>query len=251
MHSTQQVSQKSSSRARSDTFKASMDLFAQMCSTESDTIYFVQKTVDALGFHKRRFYDVINVLDVLGVVRKLNSESFKWIGFANLKDRIFEICQRRGAFDLKKSLSEIIPSNDAISISKFTEYFLVCFMALDQKYLDIKEISAFLCRSNDRTKTSLCKLYQIAQILDAIGIITKTERTSELCINDEYFFSPRAYCKESTSEPSLYSLLSRPVENQFIAGDPIYKRNVEYQMNDPYRAGHTRSFKSVSSYHYY
>ena len=240
-----------SQRNRSDTFKASIDLFAQMCSTDSDAIYFVQKTVGALGFHKRRFYDVVNVLDVLGVVRKLDSESFKWIGFDGIRERIFEICTLRGAFDLNKSLSDIIPSNDAISISKFTEYFLVCFMALDQRYLDIKEISAFLCRSNDRGKTSLCKLYQIAQILDAIGIITKTERTSELCINDEYFFSPRIYAKESFPEPSLYSMLSRPVEQEFIPNDPIFKRNIEYQMDDPYRAGHTRSFKPLSSLRYY
>ena len=249
--STSLHSSQNKQRARSDTFKVSMDLFAQMCSTDSNAIYFVQKTVDALGFHKRRFYDVVNVLDVIGVVRKLDSESFKWIGFHGLKDRIYEIAKNRGVFDMKKTLSEIIPSNDSISISKFTEYFLVCFMALDQKYLDIKEISAFLSRNNDRGKTSLCKLYQIAQIFDAIGIITKTERTSEICLNDEYFFSPRHNPKEKVMEPDLFQLLSRPVNHGYIAADPIYKRNVEYQMGDPYRAGHSRSLRPVLQSHYY
>jgi hypothetical protein len=64
---------------------------------------------------------------------------------------------------------------------------LFCFLALHIRTLRIQQISRYLSRKTGRHKLTLCKLYQIAHILEASGIVVLSDAPGNLSIVDHYW----------------------------------------------------------------
>lgn len=212
---------------KNNNFKTSILKLIETCNKDTTEHYDMFKVASNLNFHKRRFYDVINVLEVIGVCVKLDTDTFLWNGLGNIRDTIHKIAYTNGAFSKDESLAKIIPNEECISIGKVTEHFILCFIALQEQCLNIKKVSFFLSRDNCRAKTTLCKLYQITHVFESMGIITKTENTSEFRLADEYFISPEETSKQPDSPYSIDALLNR--KYSFSQSDIIRKRKLEFQ----------------------
>ena len=214
-------------KPRSESFKASTDLLFQRCSRDCSAIYDLHKTANYIGFHKRRFYDVIHVLDALGCCDKLDADSFKFNGLSCVKGKILQMCQDFDVFNPDKSLSEVLPPEDCTSITDYTKVIILCFVAMGIDSLDIKQLSYYLTRNGGRNKTVLCKLYQISQILDAIGIITKTNNISEIYLNERYRVPLVSHVPKEDGFMSVVNLLSRTKNYTFPF---VLHRRKEFQM---------------------
>ena len=187
------------------TFKTTLVSFKDYCNSKQDKIISIAKICTKFGFQRRRFYDVINVLEIVGVAHKINSENFQWNGLSqvSVRNHIFEICNNNefNVFDKSRTLYQIFSTNEdnfeskyssenaIVGISNITRYFLVAFIALNKKTLDVKELSYILSKGNkSRQKTMLCKLYLVGNILESVGILYKKGKvTSEFSFVQEYF----------------------------------------------------------------
>ena len=229
-------SMKSQVSSSGDSFTLSMTSLFNQCSNSSQKNFEIYKLLTLHGFRRRRFYDVINVLETLGICNKVNSETLSWNGIDNAAISIDQLARRHGAYDKDKTLSDIIPCITTITITSMTEFFVISFIALERQNLDIKEIAAFISRANGREKTTLCKLYQIAQILQIAGIITKTEKKSQFRMCDDYFVQASNNF-QNVGCMEIKNLLSRPSFSVDL--DIIERRNAEFKT--------TRQISSSSS----
>jgi hypothetical protein len=85
------------------------------------------------------------------------------------------------------ALDAIIVSSTTVSISTLTVGFVLCFLVLRLRTLDIKQITRYLSHKTGKQKSTLCKLYQIAHILEAAGVITRSEVAGEIVIVEKFF----------------------------------------------------------------
>ena len=209
-----------------DTFSQATQKMIEHCSMDSNHIYNINSISNELGFHQRRFYDIINVLGTVGMVTKLDSFSIRWEGYGNIQKRIRELILKHRIYDKNSSLGDIIPGFSEISISCATELLLMSFFATTCQSIDIKKMALYMSRNSGRSKTLLCKLYQITQILDLVSIIRKTNNASEIVLADEYYFPNLP--PDNDSPMSIAKLLSKPVFNFYP--DKLYKnRYLEFQ----------------------
>lgn len=145
---------------------------------------------ETFHFQKRRLYDVINVFDIVGICVKLNLETIEWCGLKNVVNK-FEAIRKQYNICENQIPDNTIISDDCISITQLTLSFIKCILSLKIPCFDIRQISMFLSRSNNRFKTTLCKLYQISHILESAGIIEKTPLPGELILSKHYMVRPK------------------------------------------------------------
>ena len=208
-------------------FKKCTLQFLDKCSkSQSNETHSITTTSLTFGSQRRRFYDVLSILESLGVCSKVNSDSFIWNGFSKVKDVIYELAKKRGVFDEKKDLNSIISSEGCISIPRLSEDFILCFLSLETNTLNIISVSEFMSRNNHRNKTTRCKLYQVACILELIGLIHKTNNQSEFVLDGKYFISATLQMATTETNPSSFeNLLNRAVPSII---NPIIKQRREY-----------------------
>jgi hypothetical protein len=88
--------------------------------------------------------------------------------------------------NLEIPLSVLFPQDNCVSFTTLTMALLMMFPAIGTDRLNLKDVSAFFSRDTQRYKTTICKLYQIKLILCGLGILQKTETTSEVKIIQPY-----------------------------------------------------------------
>jgi hypothetical protein len=129
---------------------------------------------------RRRFYDVINVFLALGCATRGGFEELVWHGRSRIFTELREAKARLGIDNYALPLSQIFPPESCVSITSLTSGFLLLFAAVQTETLDLRKVSAFFARETDRYKSTLCKMYQIALILGALGITERTENQCEV-----------------------------------------------------------------------
>ncbi|OHS94353.1 hypothetical protein TRFO_11216 [Tritrichomonas foetus] len=157
-----------------DNFSQAIHKFILEAEDKPEKEFNVNSVCKAYDFQRRRFYDVINVLEAIGLCSKLNSETVKWNGISNVPKTLESIQKELKVNSPTATLEEIFQNNHCIGISNLTISFILCYLVMRVPMLDIKHVAMFLSRSNKRYKTTLCKLYQITHILEAAGIITRS-----------------------------------------------------------------------------
>ena len=197
-----------------DHFKTSIKLFIQYAEYVHFNTCMLSFISKKFNLQKRRLYDMVNVLKAVGCCKKASTNCLCWLGLANIKCVLVEMKEKAK----KLSIDVLFPDEKSISIIGLTSSFMLLFFVKNTNTLSLKESASFLSRKNGRYKTTVCKLYQIAYILDAIGVIMKSSaKSGEFILADCYF-----YCEEET-EPtietidtnkitSLYHLLNRPIK---------------------------------------
>ena len=206
-----------------ENFSLTIKHFIEYAENRPSQSYSITTICNEFGFQRRRFYDVINVLEITGCCKRINVDTITWFGRQNVHRTLFELV-RISQNNLKSSLSNILPKEKIITISHLTKVYLLIFSILNQKQLDIRATAQVIAKENGRFKTTLCKLYQITHILCAAGILAKSDIPSIVYMNDEYFV-PTTKSDTLQSFPSLHNqkvpdtlkienLLSSPFQNQ-------------------------------------
>jgi hypothetical protein len=118
--------------------------------------------------------------------------------------------RRAGVASPNAKLNGIIGTKALASIAKLTVGFLLCFFALRIQRLCIKKTSRVLTRGGQRWKSTLCKLYQVAHILEAAGILERCDTDGEVSLINRYFVPIEIQVAENGVSPfGLDSILNR------------------------------------------
>ena len=170
----------------------------------------ITKICDDFRFQRRRFYDVVNVLETVGFCAKTNIDEIKWLGADNVIPTLKRLQTKFGINCPARKMEDIFVEERCISISNLTTVFMMMFFAMRQNGLDIKTMALYLSRHNGRFKTTQCKLYQISHILEAAGIITRGGFTGKSTIEEKFY----KFADEGDQRPmsilSIDMLLNRP-----------------------------------------
>jgi hypothetical protein len=196
------------------TFAASIRAFIADVESHSASECVVSHFIPKFGFQKRRLYDLLCVLCTLGCREKRSVDGLQWYGRARIASVLRKLQLDAGANSASSSLDFIIGSQHTVSISPLTVQFVLCFLALAMDTLDIRDISRYLARQSRRHKSTLCKLYQIAHILDASGIVSRTEVPRQLTIGPAFFVPVKIDCgcgdSRAAAAYSIEALLNHP-----------------------------------------
>jgi hypothetical protein len=171
---------------------------------------------------RRRLYDVINVFTAIGCSSRNGSDQVTWHGRAQSLPSILSACREAEIHNPEKSLSDLFPPGNCVGLSSMTLSFILMFAALRVEVIDLREASCFFSRNSGRYKTNLCKLYQVALILCAVGVIDRTQNVCEVKIQPP--FTELLNDQPSVSPLAIEKLLNRPL----ASGDVLARRKAEY-----------------------
>ena len=199
-------------------FRSSIIAFVHEAETNPKPSQFftIAQICSSFKLPRRRIYDVLNVLEAVGCMRKCNSETIEWLGLLHIVPEFRRLQEVHCANSADVPISRIVPTEICVSMGQLTASLILCFLALQVRTLGIKQVSYFVSRNNNRFKTTLCKMYQIVHILEAIGVIKREEsRQGEITLEDSFYcVSPIQLRGKSKDEPlSLETLLNRPVSD--------------------------------------
>ncbi|OHT04677.1 hypothetical protein TRFO_27756 [Tritrichomonas foetus] len=210
------MEEKAKKKLQTEQFSQSISNFVARAEERNDKLYTLDQLSNTYKIQRRRIYDVLNVMEAIGACQRTVSDSIIWLGLDNVRSLLFKLQKENGVNQADNPIVMIVPNNVCISMGQLTQSLLLCFLSLQTKSLDIKQVSYFLSRTNNRYKTTLCKLYQITHILEAIGIISHKNKVGEVCINDSFFaVIPISHTVEiqGHSPYSIESLLNRPLSD--------------------------------------
>jgi hypothetical protein len=132
-------------------------------------------------------HDVTCVLTVIGACEKISSDTVRWVGLSRVPAHLRAL-QTDARVDIPDtSLDAIIGSCEVISISSLTVRFLLCLLLLRMPTMDIQKVSRYPSRKTKRYKSTLCKAYQIAHILEAASVLKRSAVAGEVTLEGEFF----------------------------------------------------------------
>lgn len=176
---------------------------------EKTNVFKLSKICEEFNFQRRRFYDVINVFEVIGCCQHDTVDTITWLGKDNIMKTLQHLAISHGVMNPQVKLKEIIPKEKCDTIGKITQLYIMLFVAMRRQTLNIRHIAIYIARGKNVLKTILCKLYQISFILTAASIIEKTDTPSEIRMCDAYYDyiiqNGERFCKYSVD-----SLLVKP-----------------------------------------
>jgi hypothetical protein len=210
-----------------ETFRNSIQAFVRLGESNPPSEYAINRLLCEFGFQKRRLYDVTSVLAAIGCCRKISVDSIFWAGLAKVPPALTKLQRDAGADTPVHELDHVIRSQATVSIARLTVSFMLCFLVLREPTLDIKVVSRYLSRKTGRDKSTLCKLYQIAHILEASGVLTRCFVPGQLRIVDRFFvpIGTRAIDPKQTNPFAIDSLLNRVQPSDDAV---IQKRRTEF-----------------------
>ena len=199
-------------RDTSDRFAESIKRFIQSAESSGKQSYHFSVLIAQFKIQRRRIYDFLNVIEATGCCVRSIPETISWLGFDNITATLNSYQIKYKVNQAYLPLSKIVPIEICISLNTLTITLLVCFHALQIKCLDVKELAHFISRDNGRYKTTLCKLYQIIHILEAMGIILKKVKIGEIWIADQYYNPlPLTTTTELVNPFSIDGLINRHI----------------------------------------
>jgi hypothetical protein len=170
-----------------DTFRASIQAFVTDGESHPGFEYHFSHLLTQFSFQRRRLYDALCVLSVVGCCEKRLVDSVLWLGLTRIPIAFQNLQLDVGAHLSTSTLDSIIGSNDIVGISALTSQLVLCFLVLRMDTLDIRHIGRYLSRQTLRHKSTLCKLYQITHILEAAGIVRRSRIPSQLRMAAAFF----------------------------------------------------------------
>jgi hypothetical protein len=132
-------------------------------------------------------YDVIGVLSAVGCCRRSSGDGSVWCGLSRVCPTFTKLQRDVRANCPETTLNQIVGCQTDVSISGLSVAFVLCFLGLHQSKLDIKHVSRYLSRESGREKSTLCKLYQIAHILEAAGVLERSAVPREVKMVERFF----------------------------------------------------------------
>jgi hypothetical protein len=169
------------------TFRNSIQAFLKHVEANVPQKYSISNLLATFQLQKRRMYDVTSVFTVVGSCERISVDIIRWIGLSMIPFAFRRMQLEAGVGSPDLSLDAIIGSCDSVSISSLTVQFLLCFLTLRMPTLDIRKISRYLSRKHSQCKSTLCKLYQIAHILEAAEILSRSNSPGHVTLTARFF----------------------------------------------------------------
>jgi hypothetical protein len=205
-----------------ESFRTSIQAFIRFVESHPPTDYSIIFILRDFGFQRRRMYDVMSVLCAIGCCQRNTGDTLTWTGLSSVPATFHKLQKEAHADSADPTLNEIVGCQTDVSISGLTAAFILCFLALRRPKLDIKHVSQYLARQSGRQKSILCKLYQIAHILEAAGVLERSAVPREVGIAKR-FFAPIEFGEESP-----YSLDALLVHAESVKERVVKKRVEEF-----------------------
>ena len=175
---------------------------------ESDaTVFAISSLSRQFKIKRRRLYDIINIFEAIGFCKKTDLDTLVWTGRQNLEEVIREIGSDPIIYNPSYKLEDIFPCPCSVGVSSLATCFLKMFFALSTSFVDLRLVSQFLSRDTMRYRTTLCKMYQIAYVLTAIDVTSRTAQVGIVALNKPYSDAIQQGCDPDPT--SLLSLLNR------------------------------------------
>jgi len=143
---------------------------------ETSTSISIDSAASILSVERRRIYDVLNILESIGIVSRKQKNMYYWHGFSDLPKT------------LRKLQSEA-PSAGK-SLGKLAQAFLKVFLNGNAMILSLDFIIQTLYKK-DTTKTKGRRLYDITNIFTHLGLIVKVSGGKKPTFAWSYHMSPR------------------------------------------------------------
>jgi hypothetical protein len=159
---------------------------------------------------RRRLYDVINVLIGLGCASRQGIDGLLWYGRQRIVTELRAGKARLGVDNYAIPLSTLFPCEEPADLITLTSALLLLFVAMKTDTLDLRKVSAFCSRGTGGYKSTLCKLYQIALILSALGITEKRDLPCEITLLSPFTQLLRDDADENPL--AIANLLNRPFD---------------------------------------
>jgi hypothetical protein len=147
----------------------------------------ISRLLTDFQFQKRRLYDVTSVLSAMGCCERRSNDYLHWFGLSQIPIVFRRLQLDANANCPEANLDSIIGGLEAVAIAPLTVQVVMCFLALHLETIDIRQVSRYLSRATRRHKSTLCKVYQIAHILEAAEIIRRSGSPGQVSIAPQYF----------------------------------------------------------------
>lgn len=154
----------------------------------------------SLGIEKRRVYDIINVVASLKMAVRVCKDKYKWYGNQNLTKHLSELKIYALQNNLDKQVAQLLKyqqnnnlednCNSRLEVPKITvdseksednrigilcQKFVMMFLVVNEASLNLTGI-AKLVLTAEQGKTGMRRLYDVANVLETLGIIKRYER---------------------------------------------------------------------------
>jgi hypothetical protein len=204
-------------------FSSSIQALVNELDGDANRVHSIPNFCRKFQVKRRRLYDVINVFTAIGCASRQGVDEIIWQGLGHALAHLKQTSARLEIQNLDKPLAELFPPDNCVGLPSLTMSFVLLFGALHMDSLDLRAASCFFSRNTVRYKSTLCKLYQIALILGALGVIERTANVCEVKIKQP--FGEELKELENVHPLCMDRLLNRPGKN----GDGISRRKAEYE----------------------
>nr|XP_011460987.1 PREDICTED: E2F transcription factor-like E2FE [Fragaria vesca subsp. vesca] len=132
-----------------------------------------------LGVVRRRIYDIVNVLESVGLLSRKSKNTYTWKGFAAVPDALKEL-QEEG-LDLTPIPAPVDETKREKSLALLAQNFVKLFVCggSESKAISLDEAAKLLLGVGDAQnvfvmRTKVRRIYDIANVLSSVNLIEKT-----------------------------------------------------------------------------
>jgi hypothetical protein len=192
-------------------FSNAIRLVSRDLEADSQKLHSIPALYRKYEIKQRRLYDVINVWAAIGCAAREGFEDLRWLGRDKIAAALLTAKEQFGIDNPRNSLAALFSTENCVGLAPLTTRLLMLYAALQVDVLDLRQVSSFFSRGTQRYKTTLCKLYQIGVILEAMGVTSKTENACEIQLMAPFNTALRE-CDEK-NPMAIANLLNRGNQN--------------------------------------
>lgn len=255
--------------------------FIKYFSKEENSIIIIDECAKMLGVERRRIYDIINILEFFGCLNRKGKNCYNWLGTKAISNSLKNFCyysSLRAQFHPLTNDNDKIPqekednignSFDVTGIPFLKKSFrkerslgLICFQFISLFSISTKCILSLdsiadklsLNEKDENTKkTKIRRLYDIANVLQSIGILKKVnvldKKTSYEWVGDSGFeqFLTQISLKENVGQideitPIQTEITPSNLSKEISPFNPIENSNNEINLFQPAIIGPLKIF---------
>ncbi|TNJ30024.1 E2F/DP family winged-helix DNA-binding domain-containing protein [Giardia muris] len=140
--------------------------FAIACNHDEPFEFTIKEVCDKLLIESRRLYDLINVLEALGIIVKRQGSHYEFIGLLNVDRAVQAFVDR--AISGTSSAAHNIDSNSRFKLHELSIWFMTQLIRASPQSISLISVEATLNLKSSQVR----RLYDITNILEGMRLIT-------------------------------------------------------------------------------